>query len=1270
MFLFKSANSQDSGKLGIDHIKFEKQWILKNLADEYFIEASSFERKDDQRTIKTLEKAYSLYKEAKKINYNNNSITATNYYFENYLTDDVLVKLVRADIDYRISLLEAEKMFWEGSSEPYETPESAMNNFKKAFESFNETANDYIKIDTWKDTKTIDRLEAEIGKIGFLGGVISYELEQKYLEEREKIYVSDLQSINAEMDHAFQQIKVESNNLLMELGKLEKAENSLFKNMKKGAFNSVGLPDLTEDLTLSDGLKIISSLELEDLEGVSELIGDSDGLYEMADSFEKAKEYYNLAVNTVKIGEAANKILTGQTTNLDDLISFGANVLDALEQEVEIDKELALKVKELRDKVDNQLETLNHLKLFSKTLGISDNFSNCLKNQDLDCINNLVETKLDEICRISSDLCGYNKQWNSLKTEIREKFGKELKFFEETNNILSEIDISSGAKILKTISKYTDLDINSKYTDVIDSLSQIKNDVPFERYYKIGESVFVNSKEFQQVSDDWIDFSRNIKPLGIIYQKFGDRLTLDNELALILFDEMNNSEKGKLESIASDVLKQLLLEEDEELNLRLFRFLLSYGVETLINRLGDDHTSRIIGNGSIELDSVEEIKNYLRNRCYENPKKCRIVFSPLNQELLEINLFKERNNGTFRRLPQSWKTELSFNLLIKEFINNSKIYDASLARFVADNFKYIRENYYSLVQEFEARLKNEISGIINSSEPRTKELFYDKIYDNIKSSERRQLIDYATKIAVGIEYYNQNKFYSDANTISKDFRNNINELKVSLDSDDYSSDSAFFEQALVSGLNYYLPGSGYVFNSVKSMVDIDDIIQNYERILNDIRNLEKQLSGLSYKKKNIIREINLVRSEQKLVEIRANIAKKKLEYVHLKSEAISESIEKKRALIEKILPRLFYLSELLRKRYASFNRAMLEWKGFSFYEYVDSNPENIRLAIDPDIRLYQWLELNNVGKRTDVYDLIADWQNINTLVDGLEKSTTALGQDFAFSKVVQIMPKEASGDVKNNQINIPISINNIQTQYMKKEHKLRKVLKTFILVYDNNGQRYQSGTGILLRNSGTIFEPQTLEEIDFNRSFAKGPTDRIISNLLVSCDSPSGLSTCLQNPEIENIIKSIEKKPYYPSRLDFFSYPLDAKWNLIIDLDEVKLDDISKIEIAFLYKFDKNAYKNDPFLVELDYKINGEIAPYKSCSELPEGISTDLCSRVRIVHNGYVLTKREKGLAKPNYLNNPIELLGDVDNLFEPISTKDIKDDFNPSYEVISASKN
>lgn len=151
--------------------------------------------------------------------------------------------------------------------------------------------------------------------------------------------------------------------------------------------------------------------------------------------------------------------------------------------------------------------------------------------------------------------------------------------------------------------------------------------------------------------------------------------------------------------------------------------------------------------------------------------------------------------------------------------------------------------------------------------------------------------------------------------------------------------------------------------------------------------------------------IHDLRIEAKLAE---ELANKEVEYQSVISNAYQEVFrsydtaagaaarrkdrEAQRVALRRALT--FYIAERLREEYDLLDNAISLWSGSSnaprdaIASLVRDDPQNLRLAVDPDIHLFTFLDRSGEGRRTDVEALRIHWRQLKSQAD---KVCTTIG---------------------------------------------------------------------------------------------------------------------------------------------------------------------------------------------------------------------------------------------------------------------------------------
>lgn len=92
------------------------------------------------------------------------------------------------------------------------------------------------------------------------------------------------------------------------------------------------------------------------------------------------------------------------------------------------------------------------------------------------------------------------------------------------------------------------------------------------------------------------------------------------------------------------------------------------------------------------------------------------------------------------------------------------------------------------------------------------------------------------------------------------------------------------------------------------------------------------------------------------------------------------------SLIQRRQPLIFYIAERLRQEYDLLDRSIALWgpqggtTRDAIRQLIENDPQNIRLALDSDIHLFQWLDRSEERVRTDIDRVLTHWRQLHRIV--------------------------------------------------------------------------------------------------------------------------------------------------------------------------------------------------------------------------------------------------------------------------------------------------
>lgn len=393
-------------------------------------------------------------------------------------------------------------------------------------------------------------------------------------------------------------------------------------------------------------------------------------------------------------------------------------------------------------------------------------------------------------------------------------------------------------------------------------------------------------------------------------------------------------------------------------------------------------------------------------------------------------------------------------------------------------------------------------------------------------------------------------------------------------------DNKLYLELGAKALDMAFPGVG---TATKALLSIADNIFSGYQIVDQLRNIYDQKVKLNeqyiklldrYKDNEFNKQLALY--ETKIANASYDVMLQEHEGY---SKMINTAIRNKEDIRRKIagqLPMMFFYAERLRYYYQRLNKASIFWYGSenSLNKIIFSDKNNLRLALDPDIKLFDWINSPDItSTREDLFKLFSYWSKLNALItDGITGNKLKYGDNISEISYTgfDIHSLNQSEWINferwkkypntpylfNLDLSQPLSPTNIFG--FDNSFSSIKTIQVVPIVYDKNKNPINnlisiSNMGSSINENG-IVEPlglRTRSSVDeFLNLDASGnliiPT-YYLKNLKYRWDSPNN--------------------DYQPH--NFEGYNLRSSWRLTVDpkQDAAKID---KIYLAVFYQFTKN----------------------------------------------------------------------------------------------------
>jgi len=197
-----------------------------------------------------------------------------------------------------------------------------------------------------------------------------------------------------------------------------------------------------------------------------------------------------------------------------------------------------------------------------------------------------------------------------------------------------------------------------------------------------------------------------------------------------------------------------------------------------------------------------------------------------------------------------------------------------------------------------------------------------------------------------------------------------------------SPDEAMAEKVALLALNAVIPGASVAVDVVKSFFAFGEAIDKAKRLAAELQaNLSEELQLIELINEARLKQVVLGK-EREISEIMKASAKAQYESYRFAVTQVDANQDKERGYIALRRKLAFYLAERMREEFDGLDRSLALWAGRTnsprgvIAELIKSDPQNLRLALDSEIHLFDWLNRERESTRADVDGLIVHWRQL------------------------------------------------------------------------------------------------------------------------------------------------------------------------------------------------------------------------------------------------------------------------------------------------------
>lgn len=197
-----------------------------------------------------------------------------------------------------------------------------------------------------------------------------------------------------------------------------------------------------------------------------------------------------------------------------------------------------------------------------------------------------------------------------------------------------------------------------------------------------------------------------------------------------------------------------------------------------------------------------------------------------------------------------------------------------------------------------------------------------------------------------------------------------------------SIEQVLTEQAIKAALNAAFPGAGVALDVFQNLAAVNANIDRQKEIGRESVRIALLMIEAQETADVALYQSILAEKDRELAAALRQAASRQLETYSfgIKQNVRNAALARSKVKLRRALT--FYAAERLREEFDLFNRSMGLWAGYlnqpsdAVVQMIKSDPRNLRLALDPQIHLFGWLERQGEATRTDVDRLMLHWRQL------------------------------------------------------------------------------------------------------------------------------------------------------------------------------------------------------------------------------------------------------------------------------------------------------
>lgn len=251
------------------------------------------------------------------------------------------------------------------------------------------------------------------------------------------------------------------------------------------------------------------------------------------------------------------------------------------------------------------------------------------------------------------------------------------------------------------------------------------------------------------------------------------------------------------------------------------------------------------------------------------------------------------------------------------------------------------------------------------------------------SAQRERVVDAVASLQVGSDFVADQESKTEAN--QKAEKKNYSGGDTPSAPNPAPANGSPEDLMVRAALDAALPGASVAIDVVKAFFAFSDAVDAAQKAAAELQaNLREELQVIELVNEARLKQV-ILGKEREISAIMKEAARAQYESYRFAATQVAANQGEERTYIFIRRKLAFYLAERMREEFDALDRSLALWSGRKnsprgiIAEMIKADPQNVRLALDSEIHLFDWLERDRESTRADVDGLLVHWRQLTRL---------------------------------------------------------------------------------------------------------------------------------------------------------------------------------------------------------------------------------------------------------------------------------------------------